>query len=373
MSQSTSIAEISTPETLPLPASELTKLGLGQDDVPAVLELSAKLANPTSSTIHAYGRDATSRTSQYAERLLEESRTQELQETGKQLNNVVALARKVNPQRLALRSRLPVIGRLINAIRDRTDRAMATYRTTASQVDLMVREIDSTQAGLKERVEMLEEMGEHVREDYHDLGLHVAAGRIALQRLAQERSELVSATDSSPMAVQNIAELEGMINMLDKRVADLTVIQQATLQALPTISLIRSQNLTLVDKFDNLKELTVPLWKREFAIVMAMKESERAVQLAKNMDDTTNEIMIRSAELLHSNATETARSNNRLVIDVETLRKTHNMLIKTIEDVQAINREGVAKREEAHEQMQDLRGKLNARLLQQDSPNQLTH
>lgn len=356
-----------------LKPSELQQVGLTPDDMPEVLALSETLANPTSTDIHAYGRDATSRTSRYADKILEEARTKELEDTGKRLNQVVSLARKVNPSRLATSSRLPVIGGIINAIRDRTDRAVATYRTTASQVDLMVSEVESTQAGLKERSLLLEEMATHVRDDYHSLGLHVAAGRLALQRLKVRRAEQANADTTSPMALQDLSELEGAIEMLDKRVADLAVVQQATLQALPTIALIRAQNLSLVDKFENLKELTVPMWKREFAIVLAMKESQRGIQLAKKIDDTTNEVMVRSAELLHSNATETARANTRLVVDVETLQKTHDMLIRTIDDVRKINSEGVAKREQAVLQLQDLRGKLQSRVTAGEDARLITH
>lgn len=355
-----------------LAPAELQQVGLSPADMPEVLALSETLSNPTSTAIHAYGRDATARTSQYADRILEEARTKDLEDTGKRLNQVVTLARKVNPARLATSSKLPVIGGIINAIRDRTDRAVATYRTTASQVDLMVTEVQATQTGLKERSLMLEEMGEHVRNDYHSLGLHVAAGRLALQRLKTRRAEMAGAGDQSPLVLQDLAEMEGAIEMLDKRVADLAVVQQATLQALPTIALIRAQNLSLVDKFENLKELTVPMWKREFAIVLAMKEAERGIQLAQKIDDTTNEVMIRSAELLHSNATATARANSRLVVDVETLRKTHDMLIRTIDDVRKINSEGVAKREQAVLQLQDLRGKLQMRLASESAPKQLT-
>lgn len=363
----------STQLTAGLQSVDLQRVGLSNDDLQDVIALSEALANPSSSDVHAFGREATSRTSQYADKLLEEARTKDLEETGKRLNQVVEMARKVNPSRLAKSSTLPFIGALINAVRDRTDKALSTYRTAADQVESMVTEVESTQNGLRDRSLMLDEMSEHVRSDYHSLGLHVAAGQLALHRLRVKRTELAAVSNPSPLQVQDLVELDGVLAMLDKRVADLTVVQQATLQALPTIALIRAQNLSLVDKFENLKELTVPMWKREFAIVLAMKESQRGIQLAKKIDDTTNEVMLRSAELLHSNATETARANARLVVDVETLEKTHDMLIRTIEDVRKINREGLAKREQAMAKLHDLRGVLQARIQSDGEPKRMVH
>ena len=150
MTTRTDLLPTVSPEAQTIKPSDLQQVGLRAEDMPEVLALSETLSNPTTTAIHAYGRDATARTSQYADKLLEEARTKDLEETGKRLNQVVVLARNVNPARLAASSKLPVIGGIVNAIRNRTDRAMATYRTTANQVDQMVTEVEATLDALTE-------------------------------------------------------------------------------------------------------------------------------------------------------------------------------------------------------------------------------
>ena len=118
----------------------------------------------------------------------------------------------------------------------------------------------------------------------------------------------------------------------------------------------------LVDKFHTIREITVPAWKRQFMLALTLNEQRNAVQLATKIDDTTNDLLKRNAELLHRNSVETAKANQRLVIDVDTLQKVQATLIQTVEDVIKIQREGVAQRKAAEKEIQGMRLDLQKRL-----------
>ncbi len=105
------------------------------------------------------------------------------------------------------------------------------------------------------------------------------------------------------------------------------------MQMLPMVRIIQSNNIALVDKFKTIRQLTLPAWKRAFVMALTLDEQKNAVELANTIDDATNSLMKRNAELLHQNSVATAKANQRLVVDVETLKHVHEEILQTLADV----------------------------------------
>ena len=158
---------------------------------------------------------------------------------------------------------------------------------------------------------------------------------------------------------QKIYDLNHLANNLEKRVSDLQVLQQSAMQTLPMIRIIQSNNLMLVDKFYAIKNITLPAWKNQISLAISLSEQKNSVQLANTIDDATNELLRRNADLLHQNSVDTAKANQRSVIDIETLEHVQNTLIKTVNDVIQIQKEGVQKRTEATVRLKALQDNLN--------------
>ena len=115
----------------------------------------------------------------------------------------------------------------------------------------------------------------------------------------------------------------------------------------------------LVDKFYAIKNITLPAWKNQISLAISLQEQKNSVQLANTIDDATNELLRRNAELLHDNSVKTAKANQRAVIDVETLEHVQNTLIKTVNDVIQIQKEGMQQRVQATEKLKSLQSNLN--------------
>jgi uncharacterized protein YaaN involved in tellurite resistance len=158
-----------------------------------------------------------------------------------------------------------------------------------------------------------------------------------------------------------IADLEQVIAYLDKRVADLLVLQHSALQSLPMIRMIQANNRMLSEKLHTIRELTIPSWKRHFLLVLALYEQTQALNLSQNIDNATNRFLTRNAQLLTKNAKETTTGNQRLVIDVETLEKVQTMMIETVQQVIRIQDEGIRTRKAAELKLRNLRGELKTK------------
>ena len=118
----------------------------------------------------------------------------------------------------------------------------------------------------------------------------------------------------------------------------------------------------LIEKFNAVRSITIPSWKRQFAIQLSLEEQKNAVELSNAIDDATNEIMRRNADLMRQTSVETAKANQRAVIDIATLRHVHEQLIQTVEEVRTIHRDGMAQRRQAEADLVRMREDVQKRL-----------
>ena len=346
-----------------LDEGELRKLGLTAADQAEISQVAMRIQPENPLTVSEFGRDVGEHTSRYADSLLDQVRNRDLDVAGEKLSAVVHVAKRMNLGVLSdKRSRLPIVGPLVDRIRLRSGRIMGEFDSTRQQIDSLVREVEATQSGIRERNAGLEDMHVGVREEHRLLGIHVAAGKM---RLAEIRAQLVQLREGGQgdiQAAHEIADLETVATNLEKRINDLMVLQHSALQCLPMIRLIQSNNQMLADKFHTVREITVPAWKRQFMLKLTLNEQRNAVELADTIDNTTNDLLKRNAALLHRNSVETAKANQRLVIDVDTLREVQTTLIKSVEDVIRIHHEGIQSFRQAEAQIESMRSDLQAKL-----------
>ncbi len=345
-----------------LDAQALSTLGLNSEDLPEIRQIADRIETGNPLSVAEFGRDVAEHTSGYADGLLDQIRNRDLEAAGEKLTQVVSIARSLNLNALSdRRSKVPVLGRCIDKMKLSANNFMGQFETTKEQIEALVGEVEFSQKGLSQRNLSLDEMFVSVTSEHRLLGLHIAAGKVRLQELRGEAAQM-RAQPLSPTGAQQLADLDMLVSNLDKRIGDLQALQHSALQSLPTIRMIQANNQMLVDKFHTIREITVPAWKRQFMLALTLNEQRNAVQLATTIDDATNDLLRRNADLLHRNSVETARANQRLVIDVDTLKQVQSTLIKTVEDVIKIQQDGVSQRRAAEKQIEAMRTDLQAKL-----------
>ncbi|MEQ1273628.1 toxic anion resistance protein [Acinetobacter ursingii] len=339
----------------------LKELGLQPEDFAQVMDAHQTLTDMTHSNVSEYGKDIATKTSTYTDELLNLVQNKDLDMTGQKLNEVVQVAQQLNTSSILNKpkgSSIPILGGLLNKIKGAKQSFDQHFNTTKEQIDALVKEIEQSQNGLKSRVNTLDKMFDAVQDEYKQLGVHVAAGKIKQQEIQQQIAEL-NQLEQDQQGTQRIYDLNHLANNLEKRVSDLQVLQQSAMQTLPMIRIIQSNNLMLVDKFYAIKNITLPAWKNQISLAISLQEQKNSVQLAKSIDDATNDLLRRNADLLHQNSVDTAKANQRSVIDIETLEHVQNTLIKTVNDVIQVQKEGMQKRDEAATRLRTLQQNLN--------------
>ncbi|RZG64036.1 toxic anion resistance protein [Acinetobacter bouvetii] len=346
---------------------DLQSIGLQPADFQDVMAAHKELAEINHNAVAEYGKNITTKTSSYTDELLNLVQNKDLDATGQKLNQVVQVAQQLNTSSILNKSKNSgFLGSLLSKFKGAKNSFDQHFNTTKEQIDALVKEIETSQNGLKARVNTLDKMFGGVQEEYKQLGVYVAAGKLKEQEIQQEIAVL-TAQEQDQSTTQKIYDLNHLANNLEKRVSDLQVLQQSAMQTLPMIRIIQSNNLMLVDKFYAIKNITLPAWKNQISLAISLQEQKNSVQLANSIDDATNELLKRNADLLHQNSVDTAKANQRSVIDIETLEHVQNTLIKTVNDVIQIQKEGMQKRDEAASRLRTLQDNLNHLVLESSS------
>ena len=346
----------------------LKEIGLNSEDFNEVLNAHKDLANINHTAVAEYGKNIATKTSSYTDELLNLVKNKDLDVTGQKLNEVVQVAQQLNTSSILNKSKNSgFIGSILNKFKGAKQSFDQQFNTTKEQIDSLVKEIETSQSGLKTRVDPLDRMFNGVQEEYRQLGIYIAAGKIKQDEVQKEIATL-SAQEQDQKTNQRVYDLNHLANNLEKRVSDLQVLQQSAMQTLPMIRIIQSNNMMLVDKFYAIKNITLPAWKNQISLAISLNEQRNSVQLANTIDDATNELLKRNADLLHQNSVDTAKANQRSVIDIETLEHVQNTLIKTVNDVIQIQKEGMQKREEASTRIKALQSNLQQLVLDTSTP-----
>ncbi len=186
----------------------------------------------------------------------------------------------------------------------------------------------------------------------------VIAGNIRMERAAVELAQM----ETAPQNYQDyqIADKRDFIARLDRRMADLKVVRVIMMQSLPQIRLVQNNNVSIAEKAQTILTTTLPLWKNQLSLAVAMYRQQQSIEIQQKVSSTTEEILRKNAERLGQNSVNVARANEQTIVSVETLRETTSMLINTLNEVKQIQKQGADNRRKLDQDLQTLEHELKA-------------
>lgn len=313
-----------------------------------------------------YGSAAQQKIGDFSHNVLNHVQNQETGEIGNSINDLMFHLKESNPDEL-----MEEDSNFINRLFKRTKRSIyektAKYQKIGAQVDNIALQLDNQKDQLLEDNKMLAKLYEQNLDYYKALNVYIAAGELKIQELQDEiiPNALKEAEDKSDqMLVQRVNDLNQYVNRLDKRVHDLKVTRQITLQQAPQIRLIQNTNQALAERIQTSINTAIPLWKNQIVISLTLLRKQDAVAAQRQVSDATNEMLRKNSEMLKQSSIETARETERSVVDIETLEKTQADLIETLQETLSIQEEGSLKRREAEQQLVVMEDQLRDQLLE---------
>ncbi|MUK91853.1 hypothetical protein GNP80_05300 [Aliivibrio fischeri] len=340
--------------------NELQEAGLNPQEVGKLVSIQLKEVNVYSDHgIAQLGLSSAEKIGEYSDSILKHVRTKDLESMGENLNQVIGLAKGVDIQSLIGKDSF--FGKVVAKFKNTKESILSQFNSVSTQLERIVKEIDKQQVSLRERSNQLEVVFTHNITQYKSLAQSIVYGE-ARKGLIEDRVILLSAEvelHNSPMKLQELHDLQSIQSRIEKRIHDLKSLQMLALQTAPMIRMVQSNNITLIEKFDNIKTLTIPSWKKQFTLAVSMLEQKKSMELASKIDDATNDLIRKNADLLRQNTLQNAQMSQRSAIDIETLEYVQNTLISTLQDVVAIEQEGARNRQAADEKMITMKSELS--------------
>lgn len=322
-------------------------------------------------SVHNFGISAKN-TNDYLDTLLADVRINEQKESGKQLAVVADLAQQISesiqpsPLQIALR-RIPVVGAMISRLAVMQRKTLSRFDSVKNQMSLLTDGISSMSQGYLEENAKFESMYQDVRQEVQNQGVYIVAAELAITSLQSElkkRQDAFRADKANQMLGVEISDIEYQLNALKNRRASLISNQQKSFDDLSILRMMQQNNLTLVDKFRTIDEMTIPAAKRGHLIVDALEKQNNGAKLTKAIDDTTNDLAIRQARLVKDSSVLIAKQSHRTVYDVETLNTISKLMTETITEVKKIHRDSETGYLKLEKRAGELQEERRARLLE---------
>ena len=348
------------------PADQPAAGPLSPTDLARVAEIKAAVDISNAQSVLSYGLPAQSRIANFADSLLGDVRNKEAGSGGEALNDLLKKVRELDIDALsggAGKARIPIIGRFANTF----ERFATRYQKVATSIERIVDALERSRMALLKDMTVLDKMYELNLEYLKQLDVYIAAGEQALTELHTVKIpalEAAAAASGDVMAAQRLADLQQAASRFERRLHDLKLTRMIAVQTAPQVRLIQANDQNLVEKIQSSILTTVPLWKNQIVIAISLYRQQKAVELQRQVTDTTNELLTKNAELLKDGSAKVGREVERGVVDVETLQKVNADLVATLEDTIRIQEDGRARRVEAEGEIGRMQSELRQKLIE---------
>ena len=251
-------------------------------------------------------------------------------------------------------SQLPLVGWIF----DRFRQFVSRYEKIGTKIDRITVELDKAKNVLTRDITMLEKLYEQNSVYFRQLLTYIAAGELKLDAFRAERTGIAPDITADPVATQRGADIATAAGRLERRVHDLKLTAMISLQSAPQLRLVQAGNQALVEKIQSSILTTIPLWKNQIIIAIALFDQQKGLALQQQVAKTTNELLTKNAEMLQQGTTGVAREVQRGIVEIETLRDVNQKLIRTIEETLQIQAEGQRKRSAVEAELEHLQSDL---------------
>lgn len=346
---------------VPTLEEEMDKSGLNESEKKQVEDFAKQIDLRNSTVILQYGAGTQQKMAGFSEKALENVKSKDLGEVGDMLTDVVKELKGFDKE-----EEKGFFG-LFKKAGSRLETLKLRYDKAEVNVNRIVTSLENHQVTLLKDISTLDQMYGMNLSYYKELTMYILAGKMKLKELKEtELKDLQNKAQQSglPEDAQAVNDLNALIDRFEKKIHDLELTRMVSIQTAPQIRLIQNNDTVMAEKIQSTIVNTIPLWKSQMVLALGIEHSNQAAKAQQQVTDMTNELLKKNAETLKMATVKTAQISERGIIDIETLRQTNESLISTLDEVQAIQKEGRVKRAEAEAELQRLETDLKARLLE---------
>ena len=328
----------------------------------AVREFSKQIDVTDTNLVLSYGAAAQKNISDFSGQALNKVRTKDMGEVGNMLANLVVELKGLNEDEK---------NKGFKALFKKAEKNLAVtkakFEKAEVNVDKITGQLHQHQVVLSQDITAMDKMFELNQAYFKELTMYIIAGKLRVQELrANELQELRAKAEKSglPEDAQAANDFANLIGRFEKKLHDLELTRTISLQMGPQIRMIQNNDLLMTEKIQTAIVNTIPLWKRQMVLALSMYHSQQAMEASHAVSEVTNDLLLHNAEALHTGSVEVAKESERGIVDLETLKKTNQHLIDTLEEVRKIQDDGRERRAQAELELGRIEGELKQKLLE---------
>ncbi len=333
---------------------------LTEKEKKVVDEFSKKIDITNATLVLQYGTGAQKHIANFSEGALANVRNKDMGSVGDMLTNLVVELKGFNgAEKKGLAGLFQKPAKAIAKMK-------AQYTKVEGNIDDIVEKLEHHQVTLLKDIALFGKMYEMNTDYFKELTMYIEAGKLRIKQAEQELEEMKKkASDSGKTEdAQAVNDYSNLITRFEKRLYDLELTRTISLQMGPQIRLLQNNDSLMAEKINSSIVNTIPLWKSQMVLALGLENSRQAIEAQKAVTEMTNQLLKENSEMLKMGTIEAAKEGERGIVEIETLQKTNEDLISTIESVLQIQKDGKAKRAAAETQLGQIENELKQKLLQ---------
>jgi len=364
--QSVALVEEVNAQILPDPAPADAVVSLEKADAPQSAEIKSRMAEidmGDTQSIIGFGSGAQAELQEISQAMLQDVRNKDVGPAGDSLRTIVTTIRGFSVSELDVRRERSWWERLLGRAAPFA-KFTAKFEKVQGQIDRVTDELLTHEHTLLKDIKSLDMLYEKTLQFYDELALYIAAGEAKLAELdATTIPAKTAEVDAAPeadqvMVAQELRDIRAARDDLERRVHDLKLTRQVTMQSLPSIRLVQENDKSLVTKINSTLVNTVPLWETQLAQAVTIQRSVEAAAAVRDANDLTNELLTSNAQNLRESNKVIRTEMERGVFDIEAVKQANADLIGTIQESLQIADEGKARRASAEKDLQEMEANL---------------
>ncbi|MEO0670125.1 MAG: toxic anion resistance protein [Pseudomonadota bacterium] len=351
---------------LPEPSEATAIVPLAEADAPVSAEIKSRMGEidmADTNSIVSFGSAAQAELQQISQAMLQDVRNKDVGPAGDGLRDIVTTIRGFSVSELDVRRERTFWEKLFGRAAPFA-KFTAKFEDVQGQIDRITDNLLTHEHTLLKDIKSLDLLYEKTLQFYDELALYIAAGEEKIKELddttipALEAAVEAASEDDKVMKAQELRDMRASRDDLERRVHDLKLTRQVTMQSLPSIRLVQENDKSLVTKINSTLVNTVPLWETQLAQAVTIQRSAEAASAVRDANDLTNELLTANAANLRESNKTIREEMERGVFDIEAVKQANADLIGTIQDSLQIADEGKAKRAAAEEELKKMEAEL---------------
>ena len=336
---------------------------LSPEEQKMVNDFAEKIDLTNSQMVLQYGAASQKKLSDFSETALSRVKTQDMGETGELITGLIAELQGFDANAEQPKGILGFFKKTSNSI----EQLKTRYDSADKNVERIKAKLEDHQVVLMKDIAMLDKMYEYNLVYFKELTMYILAGK---KKLADVRAnELKAAQEKAqrtqlPEDAQAARDLADMCDRFEKKLYDLELTRNVSIQMGPQIRLIQSNDTMMAEKIQTTIVNTIPLWKNQMVLALGIAHSQQAMAAERAVTDATNELLKKNAATLKQGTIDIAKESERGIVDIETLQQTNKQLIETLDELNKIRADGKVKRANAEQELGRIEGELRQEMLE---------